>query len=186
MKGPVVKTSRILSAVVFSVLLCATAVAQKVNVDWDRGEDFSRFKTYAWQKSPHPAKGFWDERIVQGINQQLQAKGLKEVQSDPDLWVVYTSHVEDQKQVVGTGYNYGPGWYWGPWWGGPTTTTYTTFITREGTLVVELADAKNHELEWRGSVTDTIKDNSDKNIKNLDKAIAKLFKNYPPPKDSGK
>ena len=47
-------------------------------------------------------------------------------------------------------------------------------------MVVELADAKNLEIEWRGSVTDTIKDNSDKNIKILDKAIAKLFKNYPP------
>jgi len=178
------RTHRIFVALAFSLLVCASALAQKVNVDWNRGEDFSRFKTYAWQKSPQPAKGLWDQRIIDGINQQLQAKGLKEVQSDPDLWVVYTSHIEDQKQVVGTGYNYGPGWYWGPGWGGPTTTTYSTYITRQGTLVVELADAKNHELEWRGSVTDTIKDNSNKNLNTLNKAITKLFKNYPPQANS--
>jgi hypothetical protein len=82
---------------------------------------------------------------------------------------------------VGTGYNYGQGWGWGPWWGGgPTTTTYNTYITKEGTLVVELANAKNHELEWRGSVTDTISDNSNKNLGNLNKGITKLFKGYPP------
>jgi hypothetical protein len=165
------------------LLLLATlpASAQKTNVDWDRSTDFSQFHTYAWQKSPHPAKGLWDQRVIDGVNQQLQAKGLKEVQSDPDLWVVYTTHIKDQKQVVGTGYNYGPGWGWGPWWGGgPTTTTYNTYITKEGTLVVELANAKNQELEWRGSVTDTVSDNSNKNINNLNKGIAKLFKGYPP------
>jgi hypothetical protein len=162
------------------VLLTASAWAQKTNVDWDRNTDFSQFHTYAWQNSPHPAKGLWDQRVIDAVNQQLQSKGLKEVQNDPDLWVVYTSHVEDQKQVVGTGYNYGPGWGWGPWWGGPTTTTYNTYITKEGTLVVELANAKSHELEWRGSVTDTISDNSNKNINILNKAVAKLFKNFPP------
>ena len=172
--------SRTLTVLLVVLVAATAAYAQKVNVDWDRGADFSKFHTYAWQQSPHPAKGLWDQRVIDGVNKQLQAKGLKEVQSDPDLWVVYTSHVEDQKQVVGTGYNYGPGWGWGPWWGGPTTTTYQTYITREGTLVVELANAKNHELEWRGSVTDTISDNSNKNINNLDKAITKLFKNYPP------
>jgi len=35
-------------------------------------------------------------------------------------------------------------------------------------------------LLWRGDATDTISDNTNKNINNLDKAIAKLFKNFPP------
>jgi hypothetical protein len=45
---------------------------------------------------------------------------------------------------------------------------------------VELADTKDKDLVWRGSVSDTINDNTNKNINNLDKAIAKLFKGYPP------
>lgn len=161
-------------------LATVPAFAQKTNVDWDRQINFSQFHTYAWQQSPHPAQGFWDQRIVDAVNRQLQAKGLQLVQDNPDLWVVYTSKVSDQKQVVGTGYNFGPYWGWGPGWGGPTTTTYQTYITKEGTLVVEMANAKTHELEWRGSVTDTIGSNSNKNINNLDKGIAKLFKGFPP------
>src|SRR5208283_5033087 len=81
-------------------------------------------------------------------------------------------------ELVGTGYNYGPYWAWGGGWSTPTV--YNTWVTKLGTLVVEISDAKQKELLWRGSVTDTITDNSNKNIKNLDNAVAKLFKGYPP------
>lgn len=169
---------QVLAIIALAMLLPPTVLAQKVNIDWDRNENFSQFHTYAWQKSPHPAKGLWDQRIVDGIDKQLQSKGLQRVDSDPDMWVVYSNSIRDQKQVVGTGYNMGPGWGWG-WWG-PTTTTYNTYVTREGTLVVELANAKDHQLLWRGSATGTISDNSNKNIKTLNNALNKLFKNYPP------
>lgn len=78
----------------------------------------------------------------------------------------------------GPGYNLGPAWGWGYGWGGPTT--YTTYTTREGTLIVDIADANGHQLLWRGSATDTLTDNSDKNIKKLNNAANKLFKNFPP------
>ena len=162
-----------------TLLTAATLFAQKVNVDWDRGTDFSKFKTYAWQPSPDPAKGLWDQRVIDGVNQQLQAKGFQLVTANPQLWVVYTAHIKHEQQVVGTGYNMGPGWGWG-YWGGPTTTTYNTYTYKEGTLVVEIADNNGRTLLWRGSVTDTLADNSDKNIKKLNGAINKLFKNFPP------
>jgi Domain of unknown function (DUF4136) len=53
-------------------------------------------------------------------------------------------------------------------------------VTKIGTLVVEISDPKQHDLLWRGSATDTISDNSDKNIKILNNAVNKLFKGYPP------
>jgi Domain of unknown function (DUF4136) len=172
---------RIFALVVLGLLASSAAVAQKTNIDWDRQANFSQYHTYMWQKSPHPAKGFWDERIMSAVDQQLQAKGLTKVDSNPDLWVVYSNSIHDQKEVVGTGYNYGPGWGWGGWgYMGPTTTTYNTYVTKLGTLVVEISDVKQKDLLWRGSATDTISDNSNKNIKTLDKAVAKLFKGYPP------
>ena len=81
---------------------------------------------------------------------------------------------------MGTGYSYGPGWYWGPWGTPAGPVTYNTYVTKQATLVVELADTKNKQVVWRGSATDTVTDNSDKNIKKLDKAVDKLFKQYPP------
>ena len=64
--------------------------------------------------------------------------------------------------------------------GDRSTVSYNTYVTKLGTLVVELADVKDKDLLWRGSVTNTISDNSNKNINNLDKSINKLFQNYPP------
>ncbi len=169
----------IFSTLVFGILFSTAVFAQKTNVDWDRQANFSNYHTYAWQKSPHPAKGLWDQRIVDGIDQQLAAKGLTKVDSNPDVWVMYINSIHDQTQVVGTGYNMGPAWGWGYGWG-PSTVQYNTYISKQGTLVIELADAKDHELLWRGSATATISDNSDKNIKTLNNALNKLFKGYPP------
>src|SRR5215472_1409352 len=171
--------ARTLPTLLVTLLALTAAYGQKVNVDWDRSADFSKFHTYAWQTSTHPAKGLWNQRIIDGINQQLQSKGLKLVDSNPDLWVVYSNSIKKDQQVVGTGYNMGPGWGWG-WWGGPTTTTYNTYTYKEGTLVVDIADANGHTLLWRGTATDSVSDNSDKNIKTLNNAISKLFKNFPP------
>ena len=172
--------SRISTVLLLTLLAGTTAYAQKVNVDWDRGTDFSKFHTYAWQPSTHPAKGLWDQRIIDAVNTQLEAKGYKLVDANPELWVVYSNSIKKDQQVVGTGYNMGPAWGWGYGWGGPTTTTYNTYTTRDGTLIVEIADNNGRQLLWRGSATDTLSDNSDKNIKKLNKAVNKLFKNFPP------
>ena len=172
---------RLFAVAVLCCLSSTLALAQKIETDWDRTANFANFHTYAWEKSPHPAKGFWNDRIIDAVNKELQAKGLSMVDAsaNPDMWVVYSNSIKDQKQVVGTGYSMGPGWYWGGW-GGPSSVTYNTYVTKQGTLVVEIADAKNKQLLWRGSATDTISDNSNKNINNLNKAVTKLFQKFPP------
>src|SRR3974390_3796759 len=150
--GTPMKT-RLTFVLTLMLLSAATLFAQKVNVDWDRGTDFSKFKTYAWQPSTDPAKELWDQRVIDGVNQQLQAKGFQLATANAQLWVVYTAHIKHEQQVVGTGYNMGPGWGWG-YWGGPTPTTYNTYTYKEGTLVVEIADNNGRKLLWRGSATD--------------------------------
>jgi hypothetical protein len=168
----------VFTGVIAALLLSSVAFAQKINTDYDHSAVFANYHTYMWEKSPHPARGFWNQRIVDAVNKQLQAKGLTEVQSNPDVWVVYSNSIHDQKEVIGTGYGFGPGWGWGYW--GPGTVQYNTYVTKQGTLVVEIADAKDKELLWRGAATDTISDNSSKNISNLDKAVSKMFQYYPP------
>ena len=171
-------TRRVFGAILLTLLFSTAVLAQKTNIDWDRSANFANYHTYMWEKSPHPAKGFWDQRIIDAVDKQLQAKGLTKVDANPDMWVVYSNSIHDQKEVIGTGYAFGPAWGWGYW--GPGTVSYNTYVTKQGTLVVELADAKDKELLWRGSATDTISDNSNKNINTLNKAVNKLFQNYPP------
>jgi hypothetical protein len=44
---------------------------------------------------------------------------------------------------------------------------------------VEIVDARRNQLLWRGEATDTLSHKSEKNIKRLRRAVAKLFMNYP-------
>ena len=62
---------------------------------------------------------------------------------------------------------------------GEATTTVETY--KVGTLVVvDIFDANSKKLIWRGSVSDTLSNNSDKNIKELDKGVNKMFNHFPP------
>jgi hypothetical protein len=78
------KTSRVKNQIFVVAALCllssVAAFAQKTNVDWDRQADFSKFHTYAWQKSPHPASRLWDQRVIDGVDRQLAAKGFTKVE----------------------------------------------------------------------------------------------------------
>src|SRR5215469_12974669 len=80
-------------------------------------------------------------------------------------------------------FSYGPGWYGGGWYG-PTAgiTTGQTSTIYTGQIDLDMYDAAKHELVWRGVASKTLdpKAKPEKRQKNLNKAVAKLMKNYPP------
>jgi Domain of unknown function (DUF4136) len=49
-----------------------------------------------------------------------------------------------------------------------------------GTLIVERFDTNRKNLIGRASARDTLSNNSSKNIKNLDKGVEKMFKQFSP------
>lgn len=53
---------------------------------------------------------------------------------------------------------------------------------KKRTLTVDLVDNSDKEMVWRGVAKDTLADSSDKNVKMFNKAMDKLFKNFPPTK----
>ena len=62
------------------------------------------------------------------------------------------------------------------------TVTGQTSTIPIGTLVVDLYDPARKQLVWRGDASKTIdvKKDPDKNYRNLQRAVAKLFRYYPP------
>ena len=55
-------------------------------------------------------------------------------------------------------------------------------VENKGTLVVDISNGQSKALIWRGTAADTLSDNPDKNTKKIEKAVEKMFKNYPPKK----
>ena len=171
-------------------ILFATSVhAQEVHYNYDRSVNFGSYKTYQWVDLPGPGGKVPDQLIDQDIkravDEQLTQKGLTRVESGGELQVGYHAVLREEKAINLNGFGTGGGpWGWGGGLGGfnsATVTGQTSTITN-GTLMIDLYDPARNQLIWRGSAAKTIdiKKNPDKNYKNLQKAMSKLFKNYPP------
>jgi hypothetical protein len=158
------------------IAFATSAFAQKVTVDYDHGASFQGLKTYAWTKGTPIQNQLWDQRIIDGIDAQMSAKGFQKAAegAEPDLYVLYHGAVGQEAQLNTTNMG-GWGWRWG---GGMATTTVDKIPV--GQLVIDIGDAKTKKLMWMANSTDTLADNPDKNKKKLDKALAKMFKNFPP------
>jgi hypothetical protein len=176
--------SRTALCTMFFMALLGSAFAQKVQTDFDHQANFSQYKTYSWQEIK-PANSLWDARIKSAVDAQLAAKGWTQVPSGGDVAVVAIKTTKNERTLQTFYDGMGGGWGWRRFGGGgfgESTTTEQDY--KEGTLVVDLYDAKNKQLIWRGSAEDTLSSNAEKNEKNLNSGVAKMFKKFPP--DSAK
>jgi hypothetical protein len=162
---------------VVSVVMLGRVPAQDVKYNFMPGTDFSKFHTYKWvaiEGGAHPNQ-IMDAEIKQSVDQQLSSKGLTKTDDEKaDLYVGYQIAVDKEKQW--NGYGMGGGIRFG---GMGTATSETINV---GSLVLDMYDPSKKQLVWTGSATKTIdpSSNQEKNQKNLDKAMTKLLKNYPP------
>jgi hypothetical protein len=172
---------RRMSALVgITLLFSAASFAQQVKTDYDRSADFGQYKTYSWVKV-QTRDPLMVDRIETAVNADLASKGWKQVKSGGDVSIIAIEITHNQ-QTLNTFYDgFGGGWGWRGWGGGGFgEATTTTGVYQVGTLVVDLFDGKTKKLIWRGSSSDTLSNNSEKNIKNLDKAVQKMFQHFPP------
>lgn len=159
------------------LMACGVVAGQDVKTNYMPGTNFTKYKTYKWvaiEGGQHPNQ-IVDAQIKQSVDSQLAAKGLTKTESDTaDLYVGYQTAVDQEKQWNA----YGMGG--GIRWGGMATATSTTISV--GTLVLDIYDPATKQLVWTGKATKTMDPSKDqeKNQKNLDKAMQKLLKNYPP------
>jgi Domain of unknown function (DUF4136) len=171
----------IVASVGIVLLFASASFAQQVKTDYDRSANFGQYKTYSWEKVQTQDQ-LWVDRIKAAVNTALAAKGLTPVESGGDIAIIAIEMTKNQ-QTLNTFYDgFGGGWGWrrGGGLGGFGDATTTTENYKVGTLVVDLFDAHTKKLIWRGSASDTLSDKSDKNIKNLDKGVQKMFDHFPP------
>jgi hypothetical protein len=169
---------------VTALALTATpSLAIDVHIDYDRMARFTTFKTFAWFDSPETSlrdtSDLTHERIKKTILDVFSSGRLKLVTEDPDLLVTYhTSSREDFRvNTASFGYGYPGNWYWDPYWGGSFSTTTVSTYTR-GTLIIDVWDAKEKTLVWRGSASAVVSNNPEKNQKKVEKAVTKIAKKW--------
>ena len=162
-------------------LLSAPAFAQDVKTDFDKDANFAAIKTFTVKIGTSWNNPLGEKRVVAEIEQTLTEKGWKRADDQPDA-VVVLHGATDKEKTLNTFYSGSYGGY--GWRGrggmGMGTATTTTSEYLVGTLVVDIFDAKSKDLMFRGTATDELSDKAEKNLKKLDKATTKMFKDFPP------
>lgn len=180
----------ILSFVILVFLGASPVVAQDVRYDFDKDKDFSKYKTYKWVaiKGADQPDDLTSRAIMGAIDSELGKKGMTKTDAEnADLYVGYQTAIGTEKEFTSynTGWGYGPGWG-GGWYGHGGMATGTTYSSTStvyvGQLDVAMYDPDQKQLVWRGTATKTLDPEAkpEKKQKNIDKAVAKLLKNYPP------
>jgi hypothetical protein len=174
-KGGVVRAA---SGIGLVLLVCGFLTAQDVKSNYMPGTDFSKYKTYKWieiEGVERPDQ-IVDQQIRQAVDAQLVSKGLTKTDDEKaNLYVGYQVSVTQQREWSAYGMGGGVGWG-----GGMATATSSTI--QVGTLGLDFYDPGPKQLIWRGQATKTLNPSKDpqKNQERLNKAVAKLLKDFPP------
>ena len=160
-----------------AMMIANVTFAQDVKTDFSRSTDFSRYKTFMWIKEPKTTNPLMRQRVIDDVNAALAASGLQLVTSNADLSIAAHAATKDER-TLNTFYDgFGGGWRWGGGFGSATTMVNTYEV---GTLVVDMFDSRTKEAIWRATSSKTLSENPQKNADSLNKAVAKMFKNFPP------
>ena len=171
------RLTRITLGLAMATLVATSALAQKITTESAPKASFASYKTFMWIKEPKVGDPLLKQRIIDDVTAQLRAKGWQPVSQGADIAVAVHMATQTEK-TLNTFYDgFGGGWRWGGGFGSATTTVNTY---EEGTLIVDLFDAKTQEAVWRGTATQDVSSNPEKQSKNIDKAAEKLFSKFPP------
>jgi len=189
------RLSVILLVILFAIPFLPGCSTLKVSYDYDKKVDFNQYKTYqyyGWAKNSDKLLSSLDkERVEDAFVQEFKKRGLTYTKENGDLVValffVTKEKSETTANTTGVGayggyyggyYGYGPRWGWGPGFN-YSTTTFTSHNYTEGTLIVNVFDAKAKKLIWEGIATDVLKDKPAGQEERIKHAVAKIMENYP-------
>jgi len=165
--------TRLAACTVAICSISSIAAAQQVSVNYNHNQSFAQYHTYAWgsNNANQVRNSILAQVAQQDINSALQGKGLRMVQENqnPDLIVTGNGGMRQQ-----TSYS-----AWGMRGIGGGMGGITPEQSVEATLIVDLYEAKTQSLVWRGIAQNTLNQNGNKNQQMVEKAIQKMFKQWP-------
>lgn len=175
------KATKIIPFVLLLVLVSCSSV--RVYTDYDKQVDFTPYKTYAFHKNGIDKAEISDldkKRILHAIDETMSAKGFTK-SDNPDLLISFFTKEREEVNVnqFNAGWGYGWGWGWNPFlWGGNTMVTRHT----EGSLYIDIIDAKKKELIWQGEGEGVLTKDRDKKEALIKEFVSKILEQYPPQK----
>jgi hypothetical protein len=159
-------------------LLTMSSFGMGIKTDYDSDFNFGSLKTFAFQT---PRRGVGDQlrtdtleakRIQDALTSQLETRNFQLAEGNPDFFVTYYARSKEKEVLGSFEYGFPHTWRWG--WGGDLWTEDYT----QGSLLMDIVDAKTNQLVWRGVVTDVLHKTPDQSQKQVDKAAEELVAHF--------
>lgn len=170
------------------VLLAGCATGPRISTDSDPSADFSRYRTFAFfEPLAVETEGYStpsSSRMKAAVRRELEARGYVYDEAAPDLQVNINAYVEERTDVYSTPqvetalyYSYRARSYVAvPYW----TNRTDVYRYAEGTLNVDLVDAREKALVWEGvAVGRMARLKPAERAARTDATIAEIFAEYP-------
>ncbi len=164
------------------LLVFASCTSVRVASDYDKAVDFTAYKTYAFFKTGIDKVEISDldkKRILRSIDETMAMKGFTKSET-PDLLINFFTKARQEVNVnqYNAGFGYGWGFGWNPYFYGGNNTS--VIRTTEGTLYIDLIDAKKKEMIWQGEGVGTLTENSGDKDARIKEFVMKILEQYPP------
>jgi hypothetical protein len=172
-----------LASIVAAATFAAACATMRVGSYVERGTDFSRYHTYSW--GPADALPIGDPRLdnnpifrdyLQGaVERGLTKHNLLLVPDSarPDLLIHFHGSVRQIFDVAAADRDHGVG----------MASEISVVDYDEGTLVIDLVDARTNRLVWRGWAIDSLSgilDSQGRMEKKLNQAVTTMLANFKP------
>ena len=170
---------------VLLLALTSACASVQVHVDYDPSADFGKLRTFTWfPRTREPTGDFrvdsplLDSRIRNAIEHELVARGFeKVVDRDPDFFVSYHFSIEDRLDVRTVNRTYVDRW-------GYVVSIPETRVNQyqQGTLMIDVADAREKRLVWRGVGTGRLRSSPkpQETTQRVNEAVAEILNRFPP------
>jgi hypothetical protein len=181
----------------FALLLGGCATKTSYNVDYDEYRDFSTYKSFRWYDDVHPSKeadyrqyNSSDGRVRDHVDTYLLQRGFKLLESGAgDFWVNYHISKQNHMKIDNFGRYPSAGAH-----GAVSAGTYGSAVAvgyssgpsvkeyKEGTVVIDIIDAKSSEIVWRGIAEDRLPKNMGRAERDKMAAVVtrELLEDFPP------
>jgi hypothetical protein len=159
--------------------------ALKVSTDYDRGVDFSSYKTFSMYdlKTKGNVNQLNRDRIVKYIKLEMIKKGFRETNNNPDLMINVVTILKDRRSYTANTNYYGYGGVYRPYryWAVPVagSTTVTTYDYKDGSIVIDIVDANTKKMIWEGVGNAEINKKPKDPDAAISEVVAKVMENFP-------
>lgn len=169
------KLNILLLILLSTTLLSCTSV--KVSSDYHEQTNFNNYKTFAFFKTGIDKAEINDldkRRILRAIDAEMQTKGFSKSES-PDLLVSIFTKSQERVDVNRNNFGWGFGWgFYGASFGSTVSTS------TQGTLYIDLIDAKTKELVWQGQGLGYLTQSRKHKKERINEFVQEILKVYPP------